>query len=444
MPDTGYSLHSRRVRGSNGSLSHRFGMFDGRFIVLAVILVLVVVVLISGIASCVRNANSTETENTKQMSTADSRVAAGVSDSMVSEFSTQLDRNEKLAQIAANADQYDDDRLLQLALDEPAAISFVAGYPTAEKTTSGYNQSVSIGNPPLLYDWNTAWGYAEYDDGCIAVTGSEPTTLSMAYMGLTGNTDQTPVGTARALNSAASSASSSTSSSTSTDGTTASDSSNSTSTSTTSTNTTTGNTSSTTSSTSSTDADIFCTAATNLGLTPTVLSVSSDSTGEDTTSSSTVGSNLTAALKEGALVAVKLKSQTLTDDEHWALVVNANADGSVSVYDPTSSSVSSHTWGAGTIAASASEMISLTATKSSQNNASDATSSSSAGTTDSSTTGTSGTSTSANSTSSTTGSTSTGNGSTATGSSSSTGTGTTSSTGTGTSGAGTGSTTSNG
>jgi hypothetical protein len=44
--------------------------------------------------------------------------------------------------------------------------------------------------------------------------------------------------------------------------------------------------------------------------------------------------------------------------------MSSNSDGSVSMYDPDSTSASTHTWAAGTIAANASDMYALTSTSS--------------------------------------------------------------------------------
>ncbi len=63
-------------------------------------------------------------------------------------------------------------------------------------------------------------------------------------------------------------------------------------------------------------------------------------------------------------MAVQLKAGSFTTPyAHWALVMSSNSDGSVSMYDPDSTSASTHT-AAGTIAANASDMYALTSTSS--------------------------------------------------------------------------------
>ena len=45
---------------------------------------------------------------------------------------------------------------------------------------------------PLYIQWDARWGYEEYGESLIGIAGCGPTTLAMAYEGLTGKTDQTP------------------------------------------------------------------------------------------------------------------------------------------------------------------------------------------------------------------------------------------------------------
>ncbi|MBS6941776.1 MAG: C39 family peptidase, partial [Slackia piriformis] len=63
-------------------------------------------------------------------------------------------------------------------------------YPSA--ASASYDEAVEKGSVPLLYQWDTRWGYREYCAGPIGTTGCCPTSLSMVYMGLTGKSDKTP------------------------------------------------------------------------------------------------------------------------------------------------------------------------------------------------------------------------------------------------------------
>lgn len=350
-PDTGYTLHSHRVSFSRrGSFAERLATTDWRVFVALAAIVLVIIVFAVGISSCVRGStparssegadDSADITSTAAMSDQDGRVAAGVSNSIISQFSTELDRDEQLAQIAKRANEYTDERLLQLALNEPEAIGFVANYLDADKSSSAYTDSVTKGSVPKLFDWDERWGYVTYGDGPIAVTGSGPTTLSMAYMGLTGLNNMT----------AANFASLDSSSQTSANGTSKANGSNSSSNPSSSKDSDGSTTSSDSSTTSTGDSalDAMIKMATGAGLTARQLSVSS--------------SNLTGYLSESSVIAVHLKANSLTADEHWALAVGVDSDGSVILFDPTSSSISSRTWAAGTIANYSSSFMLLSVT----------------------------------------------------------------------------------
>lgn len=341
-PDTGYTLHSHRVSYSRrgATMGDRLAGLNGRALILIVLVIVVIVVLITGIASCVNNSSTSTTSQQEEADQTEQkpRVASGLSNDLTQEFNTALDRDDQLAQIAQNADQYDDTRLLELALREPDAISFVANYLTADKSGSSYGDVVTKGQVPLLYDWDARWGYVSYGDGCIGVTGSAPTTVAMAYMGLTGKSDQTPATIAQGT-------SGSSSTSTSSSGTSGTSS----STSTSSSNSSSTSSNSTSSGSSSTDtADAVMQLMQNVGLSATQYESSS--------------STLEACLSDSSVAAVYLGDNTLENgsDAHWALVVGTNSDGTLNVFDPTSTAVSTHTWSSATIANASSTILYVT------------------------------------------------------------------------------------
>ena len=306
-PDTGYTLHSRRVRRDNGQGILAM-LMKPRVLVLVALILIVVIALVVGISSCVRgNGNSSKetTEEARPVNEQDKRVAAGVSAAMTSRFTEALDQGEQLAKIAANADKYEDERLLNLALTEPDAIAFVANYPKSDKSSRPYDGSVKRGEVPLLYDWDSHWGAITYGDGPVAITGSGPTTLAMAYMGLTGKTDNSPTEITQQASKS---------------------------------NYAGGD--------SGSKAELFSKLATSLGLQTEVLEMSADT--------------LLYTLGDNTVIAVELKEGTVTDDAHWALVVNVNSDGSVTLYDPTSSAASTRPWDPTTIADASSSFYSIT------------------------------------------------------------------------------------
>ncbi|MGI6754956.1 MAG: hypothetical protein ACOX4F_02925 [Atopobiaceae bacterium] len=376
------------------SFVERLQMIDGRYIISFIAIVVVIVVFVMAISQCTsKNAQQVETEasqeeqtqTTDTMSEQDSRVATGISNTLISEFTEQLDQGEKLQQIAAHADQYSDERLLELALREPAAIDFVAAWPDAQKSASAYTDEVSKGSVPKLFDWDERWGAVTYGDGPIAVTGSGPTTLMMAYVGLSGLNNMT------AANFATLDASQ-------------------------------------TQSTESSEENTLINMATSAGLSASLLQVSED--------------NLTGYLSETSVIAIRLKTNTVTAEDHWALAVGVDTDGSLILFDPTSTSVSDHTWDPATISSYASSFVLLSITDESlaQLQANAQSTSTNSTTSDATSTGaTSGTGTSsATSSGSTTGTSGSSGSTTGTTSSSGSTTGATSSSGstTGTSGTG--------
>lgn len=306
-PDTGYSLHSRSVRRESSSNTGIATLLRPRVLLLIGILALVVVVLAVGISSCVRKNNeaaSQSMEEAKPVNEQDARVAAGVSAAMTSRFTEALDNAELLAQIAENADQYDDERLLLLALREPSSLPFVMAYPTSDKSSRPYDGDVVRGETPELYDWDEHWGAVTYGDGPLAVTGSGPTTLAMAYMRLTGKTDFSPTEIAQQA-----------SKSNFADGD------------------------------SGTKAEMFYKLPSSMGLESTYYEPAAET--------------LLYTLGENTVFAIELNAGTLTDDAHWALASGMNEDGSVNVYDPTSSSVTSRPWSIYTLASSSNSFYAI-------------------------------------------------------------------------------------
>ena len=228
---------------------------------------------------------------------------------MTSKFTVALDQGELLAKIAKNADEYDDDRLLTLALNEPESREFVAAYPSSDKSSRPYEDEVTRGEVPRLYDWDARWGAVTYGDGPLAVTGSGPTTLAMAYMGLTGKTDFSPTEIAQRASKSNY-------------------------------------------------------AEGDSGSKGTLFSKLGSSMGLQSEQYDPAAETLLYTLNDTTVIAVELKAETLTDDAHWALVVNINMDGSVTVFDPTSTAVSSRSWSMGTIAAASDTFYALRASES--------------------------------------------------------------------------------
>jgi hypothetical protein len=294
--DTGYTLHQHSINFND----RRFGggsRMDPRLLIVGGVVIVLLVVAFLGISSCVRSCSA----STDTQATTDSRVASGVSADMTSRLEAALDSGDDLTWIAANADRYPSERMLELAIDEPAAVGFVRAYPDASKSAQSYADTVTQGTYPQLTQFDSRWGNVDYGGLPLGVTGSGPTCLSIAYMGLTGSGDKTPADVAQVATDA---------------GCASGD--------------------------SGTTGTFFVDKASDLGLSSSSLSV-------DTTS-------LTGALKDGKVVICLVKSGSLTSETHYVLVTGLNENGTANVWDPSSTEVGSHEWSCDTIV-SASEAL---------------------------------------------------------------------------------------
>ncbi|MDI9591015.1 MAG: hypothetical protein QM302_08285 [Acidobacteriota bacterium] len=294
--DTGYRVGSARRQKSSRSV-------NPRLVVVGIVGLLLVIAVVFGISSCIRGCSSSARQrsgtdaDTVQVNPDDKRVAYGVTSEVTTRLSEVLDRNEAFAEIAKNADKIGDERLIDLAIAEPDAIAFVAGSITTDGSTKPYDGTISPGELPLLYTFDTRWAYAQYADGFLGVTGSGPVALSMASMGLSGKTTYDPATIAQAITDAKLAS-----------GVTGMD-------------------------------DSFVSGhASEVGLTATSVDASSD--------------GIYSPLSESLPVLVKLKADSGigSASAHWAIVAQLNSDNSITLYDPTSVAASSHSWSLGAVA----------------------------------------------------------------------------------------------
>ena len=277
---------------------------DRRLIILGALALVLVVLLVVGVSSCVRGCSASEPAQ-GEVNEVDARVAAGVSEDLTKRLAERLNQNEQFATIAANASQYKDEGLLELALRVPDAVGFVASYPTLDKTAQPYGEVVTQGTVPQLWCWDARWGAVDYAEGPLALTGSGPTALSMVYMGLTGKTDQSPADIAAAVTEAE-----------------------------------------LTGGDAHMDGSYLEDHAGDLGLSCKVYASNAD--------------NIPAVLDSGIYILAEAKADTLTESAHWIVIVGENGDGSVDVYDPTSPDVSARPWAPGTIASACDNLYALT------------------------------------------------------------------------------------
>lgn len=98
----------------------------------------------------------------------------------------------EFADITGHQDQYPE-KILRALCNNPEMIDFARGYlygDTAEDAgLTAQEKSEAI---PLLFQWDTRWGYHTYGDDNVALSGCGATCLSMVAVGLTGDPELTP------------------------------------------------------------------------------------------------------------------------------------------------------------------------------------------------------------------------------------------------------------
>lgn len=105
--------------------------------------------------------------------------------------------DERYQQILDHQEEYPDS-VLKLCVQNEETLNFVLDYPEkkdlpAEDTVG----EVTLGQVPLLLQWDRRWGYAPYgEDGIVAISGCGPTCISMVVCALTGRNDITPANVA--------------------------------------------------------------------------------------------------------------------------------------------------------------------------------------------------------------------------------------------------------
>ena len=101
-------------------------------------------------------------------------------------------RDERMRYILNNYEDYPQDlqKMLSKNMD---MLDFVYEYPTKKGNVYADTVgNVTKGTFPLLLQWDQRWGYANYGNSSIAVSGCGPTCLSMVNSGLTGKNTITP------------------------------------------------------------------------------------------------------------------------------------------------------------------------------------------------------------------------------------------------------------
>lgn len=98
----------------------------------------------------------------------------------------------EFADITDHQDQYPE-KILRALCNNPEMIDFVRGYLYGDTADgAGLTAQEKSEAIPLLFQWDTRWGYHTYGDDNVALSGCGVTCLSMVAVGLTGNPELTP------------------------------------------------------------------------------------------------------------------------------------------------------------------------------------------------------------------------------------------------------------
>ena len=115
---------------------------------------------------------------------------------IINKLENQSYSDPKIDYILKNINEYPNE-LLELLSRNIETVDFVYNYPNHNLKINNKNFSVkdyyTPDKIPLFLQWDEKWGYDKYGDDYIAVAGCAPTSLSMVAVGLTGNTNITPL-----------------------------------------------------------------------------------------------------------------------------------------------------------------------------------------------------------------------------------------------------------
>ena len=87
------------------------------------------------------------------------------------------------------------EELLELLEKNPETEDFVLNYPLEKDkySTENLDEYLNQAEVPLLMQWDSRWGYYEYGDNVMGLTGCGPTCLSMVAIHLLQDSSMTPI-----------------------------------------------------------------------------------------------------------------------------------------------------------------------------------------------------------------------------------------------------------
>lgn len=103
-----------------------------------------------------------------------------------------INQDSRIEIILSNYEQYPEE-LLEMISNNIDMVDFFIDYPDKKGNVYANNiGEVTKGTIPLLLQWDQRWGYANYGNSSIAVSGCGATVLSIVITGLTGDNTITP------------------------------------------------------------------------------------------------------------------------------------------------------------------------------------------------------------------------------------------------------------
>lgn len=163
------------------------------------ILCVILLVLISFTKTIFLNLMNKESEVHKESEvevlSQDKQDLLNSTDPVIKDLVQKSSKNPTINTILNNIDIYPES-LLNLASKNNETIDFVANYSqhklSNETEKISINNDYEIGKIPLFLQWDKRWGYENYGDDMMAITGCAPTSLAMVVVGLTGNSSINP------------------------------------------------------------------------------------------------------------------------------------------------------------------------------------------------------------------------------------------------------------
>lgn len=108
------------------------------------------------------------------------------------EYKVWAEKSEKWQEIFAESQEYPELMLEDLKRN-PEILEFVYGYPNASKeVVGGLTEAEKEEACPLFMQWDSRWGYVEYGNYNIGISGCGPTCLSMVLYSFTRDEALTP------------------------------------------------------------------------------------------------------------------------------------------------------------------------------------------------------------------------------------------------------------